>query len=114
MVNCTYCNITFTPIKYNVCDNCMDNIVNPLKRKGRGKTKSDFLNYKKEVWKLTEINAKKLEGIEKRGWINEHIDHKYSIFQGFKDGKNVEEIASLNNLRMLNYKDNMVKGIKCI
>jgi hypothetical protein len=114
MVNCTYCNILFIPKKYNVCEKCREEIVLPTQKNRNKRQKTLFQIYKKEVWRLTEINAKKLEGIGERGWINKHIDHKYSIYQGFKDGKSVDEIASLANLRMLNYKENMAKGIKCI
>lgn len=92
----------------------MENIVKPLKKRGRSNNSNPFKEYKKKVWKLTEINCKNLEGIKNRGWRKDHIDHKFSIWQGFKDGKSVDEIASLENLRMLNYKENMAKGIKCV
>lgn len=114
LVNCTYCDLLFVPTKFNVCEKCLNEIVIPLKKRGRGIKNTPFKEYKKEVWRLTELNSKKIDGIEKRGWTNEHIDHKYSIFQVFKDGKSVEWIASLENLRMLNYKENMIKGVKCI
>jgi len=114
-MGCSYCEKEIaSESKYNVCDECMTSIVLPLKRKGKGKNGNAFKEFKKKVWELTEFNAKQLEGIENRGWKKDHIDHKFSIYQGFKEGKTIEQLASLENLRMLNYKENMVKGIKCV
>ena len=111
---CTYCDKKITTDWYSVCDYCMENIVRPCQRnRNKKKEKSEWDIYKKEVWKLTEKNSSYIDGIETRGWKKNHIDHKYSIWQGFKDGKSIDEIASLENLRMLNYKLNMVKGRKC-
>lgn len=110
-VNCTYCEKEIETNWYHVCSDCMDNIVKPC-HKNRSKS-IKFNEYKNKVWKLTEDVSHKIAGIETRGWNKNHIDHKYSIWQGFKDGKTVEEIADISNLRMLDYKENMKKGIRC-
>jgi len=108
---CTYCETEFETDWYNVCDNCMKTIVEPLKRKP--KDDNDWKEFKREVWRLTEEVAHKIPSIEKRGFKDHHIDHKYSIWKGFKDGKTINEISDISNLRMLPYKENMIKGIKC-
>ena len=55
------------------------------------------------------INPKSL----KRGWKNNHLDHKYSISQGFKDRVNPFFIAHPCNLQMLKAKQNKLKNAKC-
>jgi hypothetical protein len=55
------------------------------------------------------INPKNL----KRGWKNNHVDHMYSISQGFKDKVNPFYIAHPCNLQMLKAKDNKRKNAKC-
>jgi hypothetical protein len=55
------------------------------------------------------INPKNL----KRGWKNNHVDHRYSISQGFKDRVNPFYIAHPCNLQMLKAKDNKRKNAKC-
>lgn len=79
-----------------------------------GNKNEGFRIYKKKVWDLTEIICKGLKGIEKRGFKNHHIDHKISIWQGYKSSIPVEYIASLENLRMIPYKENMLKGRKSV
>ena len=73
-----------------------------------------FRKYREEVWKLTDEVAHLIPGIENRGWTKDHIDHIISIWYGFKKGMPVEMIASLNNLRMLHYRDNMRKGTRVL
>jgi hypothetical protein len=55
------------------------------------------------------INPKSL----KRGWKNNHVDHRYSISQGFKDKIDPFIIAHPCNLQMLKAKDNKKKNAKC-
>lgn len=70
--------------------------------------------YKKRVWKLTEQNdLSVLEHFEKRGFKDYHLDHKVSIYYGFKNGIPEEYIAHISNLRMIPYKDNTDKGVDC-
>ncbi len=58
-----------------------------------------------------------LKNYEKRGCsgINGayHLDHKYSILEGYKNNINPEIIASLNNLVFIPWKDNVMKRTKC-
>lgn len=68
--------------------------------------------YRRKVQKLTELVADRIEGIETRGFKDHHIDHIVSIWEGFKLGMPEEDIATLSNLRMLPYKENMLKGTK--
>lgn len=75
--------------------------------------KSLFKSYKKQVWQLTEVNCVTLQDISKRGFTSFHIDHKISIDYGFKNNIPVENIAHISNLRMIMYKENMIKGVKC-
>lgn len=75
-------------------------------------------DYNLEVWRITansyaeyvsEINPDSLE----RGHTSYHLDHKYSICQGFIDGIPPEVIGSKHNLGMLWYSDNIKKGASC-
>lgn len=79
--------------------------------------KTDFEIYYAEVWKYTRRNnLSNLEHIEKRGHANQgkfHLDHKYSIFQGFKDGLSPDIIGSIYNLEMIIGRNNLSKGRKC-
>ena len=42
-----------------------------------------------------------------------HIDHRYSIFQGFKDKIPSEIIGSIFNLEMIESRVNISKNIQC-
>jgi len=79
--------------------------------------KTDFELYYRKVWKYTNRNDLSiLEHIEKRGHANKgkyHLDHRYSIFQGFKDCVPPEVIGSIHNLEMIIGRNNLVKGRKC-
>jgi hypothetical protein len=55
------------------------------------------------------INPKKL----KRGFKNNHIDHKFSVSEGFKQKINPFHIAHPCNLQMLKARDNKKKNSKC-
>ena len=58
---------------------------------------------------LDVINPKRL----KRGWKNNHVDHRYSISQGFKNKIDPFIISHPSNLQMLKAKDNKKKNAKC-
>lgn len=58
-----------------------------------------------------EINL--LENFDKRGPKEYHLDHKYSVFEGFKNNVPVEIIGHICNLEMLRYDENTSKGGKC-
>lgn len=77
---------------------------------------SEFKLYLRDVWNITKQQSLDvLENFEKRGRNSGeyHIDHKYSIFQGFKDNIPAEIIGSIVNLEMLESRENMSKNIKC-
>ena len=54
-----------------------------------------------------------LENFDKRGPKEYHLDHKYSVFEGFKNNIPVEIIGHICNLKMLRYTENTSKGGKC-
>jgi hypothetical protein len=68
--------------------------------------------YYKRVWELTEAVAAHIPGIEKRGFNDYHIDHITPISYGYKHNIPPHEIANIDNLRMLPYKENMRKGAR--
>ena len=77
-----------------------------------------YENYRKQVRALTAKTYKLHKGyINPNNYINSktdyHIDHKYSIVEGFKNNINVKIISSKENLEMLTSKDNLVKQGKC-
>jgi hypothetical protein len=74
--------------------------------------------YRKKIGKLTRrsyslfneyINPNKL----KRSTFNYHLDHKYSVAQGFRDKIPFYIIASPINLEMISFKENLKKNKKC-
>lgn len=76
---------------------------------------SEFRKYSTAVWKETKKFIKELENFDKRGRNQDeyHCDHKYSIYQGFKDNVPIEVIGNIVNLEMINSRVNMSKNIKC-
>lgn len=78
-----------------------------------------FKLYKYWVWKYTnKQDFNKIENYNLRGRNDivenaHHIDHKYSIFQGFVDNIPPYIIGNICNLEMLYYKNNISKGKKC-
>jgi len=76
----------------------------------------DFKDYTRLVWRYTNQNdLSVLENIEKRGIQvdNYHLDHKYSIFQGFKENMPANIIGNICNLEMLVSGKNLSKNRKC-
>ena len=79
------------------------------------KDREDIKLYKNEVIQLTNINYKKYKSIInpnnfKRGINQYHLDHIYSIIDGFNNNVDPNIIASPVNLRMLLEKDNISKN----
>lgn len=79
-----------------------------------------FLTYQQKVHNLTSKTYKKFKTIinptnlpRKQGTKGYHLDHKYSIFQGFVEGLSAEIISSKGNLQMLSGFENISKGTKC-
>lgn len=79
---------------------------------------SDFERYKRLVWSETHKYKKSLPNFKLRGKLSNnkdsyHIDHKYSILEGFKNGILPTIIGNANNLIMIPGLENIQKGSKC-
>lgn len=75
---------------------------------------SDYKQYKRKVWQYTnKNNIKELENIKLRGRNKYHLDHKFSIFEGFKNNIPTYIIGNLINLEMLPEFKNISKGKSC-
>jgi len=74
----------------------------------------DFLRYKQKVWAETKRNDLTiLENYDRRNKLDYHLDHMYSIFEGFRNNVDTYIIGHIENLRMLPYKENLSKFNKC-
>jgi hypothetical protein len=51
-----------------------------------------------------------LENFDKRGFRKYHLDHKFSIHEGFMRDISPKIIGHISNLQMLWWKDNLQKG----
>ncbi len=77
-----------------------------------------YIAYQKKVFYFTKRNdLSKLKYIEKRGKTGQkdsyHLDHKYSIIEGFKNNINPELIGNIVNLEMIPWIDNIRKASSC-
>ena len=73
-----------------------------------------FEQYKRKVWAETKRNnLNLLENYEKRGRTNYHLDHMYSVWQGFKDKTPPEITGHFCNLKMIPFTENISKHVKC-
>lgn len=74
---------------------------------------SDWMLYRRLVWKLTErsfrANKLALDPEAKRG-PNYHLDHKYSIRDGFLNGVRPEALSHSANLQIKDRRSNQSKG----
>ena len=81
--------------------------------------KTDLDIYRRNVWKVTnKQDLSTLENIERRGHINfdsdaYHLNHKFSIIEGFKQNIPVFIIGNICNLEMVHNKVNSMKREKC-
>ena len=76
--------------------------------------RSLWKKYRYKVWKITKKqNIKKLLNFEKRAFKGYHLDHKVSIWYGYKHTLCPKMIGGIDNLEFIPYKDNMRKGIRC-
>ena len=71
-----------------------------------------FAQYNKLVWYYTNQDLKELEGIELRS-VYFHLDHKFSILEGFKEDISPDIIGSNINLEIIGAKENLTKLSKC-
>jgi hypothetical protein len=74
----------------------------------------EFKKYRRKVYYWTSKNdLTQLDNHEKRGRFGFHLDHKYSITEGFKNKVPPKVIGSIDNLEFICYTDNLSKGTKC-
>jgi hypothetical protein len=78
----------------------------------------EFYQYELAVLKYTRRqDISKLENFEKRGNSGVegayHLDHKYSLIEGFRNGVKPEIIGNIKNLEFIPWKDNIKKRAKC-
>lgn len=75
---------------------------------------TEFKKYRRKVYYWTsKNNLTLLENYEQRGQTRYHLDHKYSIAEGFKNKVPPKIIGSIVNLEFLFYTNNVKKGTKC-
>lgn len=75
---------------------------------------SDFELYSKKVREITESNdLSVLNNSNRRGKYEYHLDHRYSIMEGFKNNIPPYIIGSIVNLEFISYKQNCSKRDKC-
>ena len=79
---------------------------------------NSFKMYRDEINLLTEKTYKKYKNDInpqhlKRGLKKYHLDHKYSVLEGFLNKIPCEIISSKHNLEIISYKENLSKNKKC-
>jgi len=91
-----------------------------LSNNGKKRIFNNFYDmYKAKVWHFTNKNKlESIKNIEKRGRIGLknnpfHLDHKYSISEGFKNNIPAHIIGSIYNLEMIPALENCSKQDKC-
>lgn len=77
-----------------------------------------YKKYKSDVIKVTNKQPiEKLKFFNKRGLCGVEgayqLDHKFSVFEGFKQGIEPEIIGNINNLEFIPWEENLNKGVKC-
>lgn len=77
-----------------------------------------YQKYRIDVNKITnKQNISSLINYDKRGLAGKsnayHLDHKYSILEGFKNGVPPEIIGNIVNLEFISWEDNLSKKDKC-
>ena len=74
----------------------------------------EFKKYRRKVYYWTSKNdLTQLKYHEKRSRVGYHLDHKYSIIEGFKNKVPPKVIGSIDNLEFIPYNVNVSKGTKC-
>ena len=77
----------------------------------------NFKDYSRLVWRYTNQQPiHKLKNFEKRGHANQgkyHLDHKFSIFEGYKQNVPAKIIGNICNLEMIIGRNNLSKNKKC-
>ena len=87
---------------------------NGMSREEYLKLLPEYIAYRNEVRRITSQQPlHTLQNYKKRGRDTYHLDHIYSISQGFKDGVLPEVIGNICNLRMLSASENRSKSQQC-
>ena len=74
----------------------------------------EFKKYRRKVYYWTSKNdLTSLENYNRRGLLDFHLDHKYSITEGFRNGVPPKIIGSIHNLEFIHHLENVSKGTKC-
>jgi hypothetical protein len=74
----------------------------------------EFKKYRRKVYYWTSKNdLTQLENHEKRSRFGYHLDHRYSIREGFKNKVPPKIVGSIDNLEFIHYTVNSSKGTKC-
>jgi hypothetical protein len=80
-------------------------------------TVDEFILYKRKVRSISEQNFKNYNHIINPSNIRRsyywHLDHKFSIFEGFQNKVPPEYIGHWTNLRMIERRPNQIKGSEC-
>jgi len=75
---------------------------------------NEFKKYRRKVYYWTSKNdLSTLENFNRRGLLDFHLDHKYSIAEGFKNNVPPRVIGSIHNLQFISYTENVSKGVRC-
>jgi hypothetical protein len=70
--------------------------------------------YRNKVWKITKKqNLKKLSHFKDRGFYDYHLDHKVSIWYGYKNKLSPDLIGGIDNLEFIYWRENLRKAKKC-
>lgn len=78
-----------------------------------------YKKYRSDVMKVTnKQNFNELENNDKKRGLcgvpgAYQLDHKFSIFEGFKEGIEPEIIGNINNLEFIPWEENLNKGSRC-
>lgn len=86
-----------------------------IEKYGRDYDASEWKQYQRKVRQLSDRVYRKNKAIINplnlpRGMRTYHLDHKLSIFEGFKQGLEPEVVARVENLQMLPATENISKG----
>lgn len=82
------------------------------------KDKTEYENYRRAVWRISnqqyKLHKEKINPENLPRSPKYHLDHKYSIQQGWVNGKSANEVGDWTNLQILEGKLNRQKGSKLI
>jgi len=80
--------------------------------------KTEYENYRRKVWRISnqqyKLHKDKINPENLPRSLKYHLDHIYSIQQGWVNGKPAEEIGHWTNLQILEGTENRKKGNKLI